>query len=239
MRNSTPLVSFTFDDFPKSALWTGGAILQHHGLAGTYYASMGLMAKESPTGEMFSSEDLEPLLDAGHELGCHTFGHCHAWNTAPREFEESMLANRRAVGRLFPQLSLRTLSYPILCPRPHTKRRVGRHFLCCRGGGQTFNRGVADLNNLRAFFIERSWGDFGLIRDAIDRNRRSGGWLIFATHDVCDSPTPYGCTPGYFEDTVQHSIQSGATILPVASACELVLRGPYAKRDARETSVGR
>src|SRR3981081_2708835 len=43
-----PVISFTFDDFPQSALNVGGKILERFRLAGTYYASLGLMNRESP-----------------------------------------------------------------------------------------------------------------------------------------------------------------------------------------------
>src|SRR2546425_8888876 len=77
-----PIISFTFDDFPRSALQLGGAILKRFGLTGTYYTSFGLMGKRAPAGTMFLPEDLEALFEQGHELGCHTYDHCHA-NSCP------------------------------------------------------------------------------------------------------------------------------------------------------------
>src|SRR5438309_11479744 len=85
-----PIISFTFDDFPRSALLTGGAILKRFGLAGTFYASLGLMGKQAPTGNIFLPEDLKDLLGQGHELGCHTFAHCHPWETQPTAFDASI-----------------------------------------------------------------------------------------------------------------------------------------------------
>ena len=136
-----PIISFTFDDFPRSALHTGGAILKLSGLLGTYYAPLGLMGKQSPTGTMFLAEDLKALVEQGHELGCHTYSHCHAWDTEPRAFEEAVIENRQSLMELIPGASFKTLSYPISVPRPETKRRVSKYFACCRGGGQTFNVG--------------------------------------------------------------------------------------------------
>src|SRR5262245_43876365 len=81
LRNQEPLISFTFDDFPRSALFTGGKLLERYGAVGTYYAALGLMGKIAPTGEMFHREDLQSLLERGHELGCHTFDHCHSYDT--------------------------------------------------------------------------------------------------------------------------------------------------------------
>ena len=94
----SPVISFTFDDFPRSALINGGAILREHGFAGTYYASLGLMGTKAPTGEIFMREDLDELIQQGHELACHTFDHYDSWDTAPSEFEASILRNHEAVA---------------------------------------------------------------------------------------------------------------------------------------------
>jgi peptidoglycan/xylan/chitin deacetylase (PgdA/CDA1 family) len=221
MENRCPMISFTFDDFPRSALQVGGEILRAQGFAGTYYACLGLVDRDSPVGRIFSGADLEDLLAHGHELGCHTFGHCPAWNTEPEAFEASILENRRALARLLPRASFKTLSYPINLPRLRTKRRAGRHFACCRGGGgQTFNRGTIDLNNLQAFFLEMSRDRPESIRKIIDRNCAARGWLVLATHDIDDRPTRFGCTPALFDKVVRWAADSGARILPVARALE-------------------
>lgn len=215
-----PLISFTFDDFPRSALLAGGSILRRVGLAGTYYTSLGLMGKEAPVGATFSLEDLKAVLAQGHELGCHTFAHCHAWETKPAVFERSVIANRLALKELLPEASFRTFSYPISPPRPRTKLKTAAHFVCCRGGGQTFNAGTADLNYLNSFFLEQTNGNAQEVKCVIDQNRRARGWLIFSTHDVCAAPSPFGCTPGFFEEIVQYAANSGARILPVVQAWE-------------------
>jgi peptidoglycan/xylan/chitin deacetylase (PgdA/CDA1 family) len=220
IKTQSPLISFTFDDFPRSALLTGGPILKHFGLAGSYYASLSLMGKQGCSGQMFSREDLDLLLEQGHELGCHTFGHCHSGETEPSIFENSILENRRALNALRLGASFRTFSYPISAPRAWTKHKVSRYFDCCRGGGQTFNVGTADLNYLNAYFLEQSRDTPEIVHKVIDQNRMAGGWLILATHDISAPPSPFGCTPEFFADVVQYSVDSGATILPVAQALE-------------------
>jgi len=215
-----PLISFTFDDFPRSALHTGGTILRQFEAAGTYYASFGLMGKEAPTGTMFVKDDLRTLLEQGHELGSHTFRHSNAWETSPTNFEESVKENQRALAELVPGVSFRTLSYPISVPRPHTKEKVSQYFACCRCGGQTFNSGEVDLNYLSAYFLEKTRNDPAKAKAMIDQNRQAKGWLIFATHDVAENPTPFGCTPAFFEEIVRYAFDSGARILPVIQAWE-------------------
>ena len=218
MTNPGPLISFTFDDFPRSALHTAGAMLERHSLAGTYYTSLALMGQHIPTGEMFLREDLPALLARGHELACHTYAHCHSYDTPPAEFEQSILENQRAMARLEPAVKFVSMSYPISWTRPETKRRCARYFLGCRAGGQTYNAGTADLNYLKAFFLEQSRDNPAAIKQTIDENQRAGGWLIFATHDVCPNPSRFGCTPDLFEEILRHSLASGARILPVSAA---------------------
>jgi peptidoglycan/xylan/chitin deacetylase (PgdA/CDA1 family) len=229
----SPVISFTFDDFPRSALLTAGTILHERGFAGTYYASFGLMGSRGPTGELFVREDLDELVRQEHELACHTFDHCDSWATASNEFEASILRNQRAVAERLPGKKLNSLSYPISWPRPETKRRVACYYECARGAGQTFNSGKMDLNYLKAFFIEQSRDNFEAIRQTIEANARANGWLIFATHDVCESPTRFGCTPAFFERVVEHSAKSGAIVLPVHAAFRRIRQD-----EKRAVSVG-
>ncbi len=218
--SSTAYISFTFDDFPLTALSVGGSILQKYGQVGTYYASLGLAGKHDASGPMFAISDLAVLREQGHELGCHTFAHCDSSETESRVFLDSVISNQRTLEGLFPGASFRTFSFPKNAPRARTKQRVGNIFDGCRGGGQTFNTGVADLNYLRAYFLEQAKGDFSAVKQIIDQNRDAKGWLIFATHDICERPSPYGCTPDFFEAVVRYAVASHASILPVVRVLE-------------------
>lgn len=217
---SVPIVSFTFDDFPASALTTGGSILESNGQRGTYYTALGLAGRTIETGQMFKPEDIAALLTRGHELGCHTYDHCPAWETPPGRFEASVEKNRRAVSQC--AQCMQTLSYPISYPRPATKRRMERRFKACRGGGQSFNRGATDLNYLRSTFIEQ-WRDTpARLHALIDANAQNCGWLIFSTHDISENPTRYGCSPQLFADLLARTLASGAKILPVSEALAVI-----------------
>src|SRR6185369_17822680 len=77
-----PMVSFTFDDAPKSAFQTGGRILREHGATGTFYVSLGLLDSVTEVGPIGSTNDLVDTLAHGNELGCHTFDHVDAWETS-------------------------------------------------------------------------------------------------------------------------------------------------------------
>jgi peptidoglycan/xylan/chitin deacetylase (PgdA/CDA1 family) len=220
IRPNRPLVTFTFDDFPRSALAAGGSILVTNGAGGTYFVAMGLAGKVIETGPMFISADLGALVAAGHELACHTCEHLPAWRTSPSAYVASVERNARALAALSRPVRPVTHSYPISYPRPSSKRRLASHFRACRFGGQGLNRDTVDLNALNSFFIEQSVHDFATIEHLIATNAAQKGWLIFSTHDVSEHPTRYGCTPALFERIVRRTHESGATILTMNAALD-------------------
>jgi hypothetical protein len=56
--------------------------------------------------------------------------------------------------------------------------------------------------------------DVADMRRLIDRACSLDGWLIFFTHDVTGTPSPFGCKPGQLEAVVAYATER-ATILPV------------------------
>jgi peptidoglycan/xylan/chitin deacetylase (PgdA/CDA1 family) len=223
-----PFVSFTFDDFPVSALENAGPILLEHGARGTYYVSLGLLGRDSPSGALAGPDELRRLASAGHELGCHTLDHLDGWATNAKQLLESIDANRRAAQSIVPGVQLQTFAYPVNGPRVGTKRAIGARFLCCRGGGQYANPRHVDFNYVRSFFLDARAGyDLAPVRDLVERNRRAGGWLVFATHDVRDEPSRYGCSTAFFREVVSCCVRSGAVLLTVARAC-IAISGDHA-----------
>lgn len=211
-----PVISFTFDDFPRSSLTRGGPLLEKRGIVATYYTAFGLAGRTIETGRMFDPDDIPLLVRSGHELGCHTYDHCPAWETPARAYLASVERNAAAAKQQ--GFTLETHSYPISYPRPASKRGLARSFRGCRFGGQERNAGVVDLNCLNSFFLEQCGEDIAAIERVVNGTVRDGDWLIFSTHDVDEQPTRYGCTPAFFERVVDCAARSGATILPVAQA---------------------
>lgn len=218
--NDRAYISFTFDDFPRSAYVNGGRILREHDARGTYYVSMHMLGEETPLGVIASREDLRALVAEGHEVGCHTFGHLDATLVSVEEFRRSVEKNQQAFQELVPGGQLRSFAYPFDGPRLAVKRALSGRFVSCRGGGQTFNRGVVDLALLKSYFIDRRAGKSpDEIAKLIADNTAARGWLIFSTHDVTDRPSPYGCSPELFEQVVRLARQSGARVLSVSDVC--------------------
>jgi hypothetical protein len=95
-----------------------------------------------------------------------------------------------------------------------------RRFECCRGGGQSTNVGVIDLNLLKACFLDRrTLIDRDFVRELMDWNAEARGWLIFVAHDISEEAGAFSCSTGFLETVVRLACDSGAEILPVAAAC--------------------
>jgi len=217
-----PVISFSFDDAPRTAFETGGEVLSKHGARATYFVSIGLLGQQTELGQIGGRFNLERAVESGHELGCHTFDHLDAWHCSRRRFIASVDANQRALDQILSGRSFRTFAYPKSGARLGVKADLEKRFTCCRGGGQTLNAGIADLNLLAACFLDRyAKIDMGYVRDLIDKNTQCRGWLIFVAHDISLEASPFGCSTRFFADVVRYAAES-ARLIPVGQACDLL-----------------
>ena len=218
LSGSGPIVSFTFDDFPQSALHVGGAILKNYGVCGTFYAAMGLMDRFNGLGPQFCREDIQTLLRDGHELGSHTFDHLSCRSAPLGCFEADVLKGRQAVEQTTGRCRPHQFSYPFGHVTFRAKRRIGASVSSCRGIVPGINESPADLNLLRANSLY-SWS-FDL--DAVDRlfqlTEQRRGWLIFYTHDISENPSKFGCRPNEFDAVVRLASRKQLQILPVGES---------------------
>jgi peptidoglycan/xylan/chitin deacetylase (PgdA/CDA1 family) len=220
LKSDVPYVSFTFDDFPLTALTAGGKILGKHGVRGTYFVSFRLLDSDSASGRIASALDVAAAVRDGHDLGCHTFDHVDGSVVSAAAFERSIKANQAALAETGLEADFKVFAYPLNGPAVGTKRVVERYFAGSRGGGQTFNRDVVDLNLLKSYFIDsRSRDNFPEAARLIEQNAAAKGWLIFSTHDVGTTPSSYGCTPRYLDELVRLSRDTGARVLPMTQVC--------------------
>src|SRR6478609_1300593 len=100
LRNQTPMVSFTFDDLPKSAATTGAKILEGRNARGTFYVSGGLVGIIEPHWETVEAHDIIALHRNGHEIGCHTFSHKRACDLDERSLAAEIADNCRYLRSL-------------------------------------------------------------------------------------------------------------------------------------------
>ena len=65
-RATTPVVSFSFDDFPRSAAREGARVLREFGVKGTYFVAGARAGRHLDDVDQFTKDDLLAVADAGH-----------------------------------------------------------------------------------------------------------------------------------------------------------------------------
>jgi peptidoglycan/xylan/chitin deacetylase (PgdA/CDA1 family) len=218
--NFEPIVSFTFDDVPDSALRAGAAILEAHGARGTFYVAGGLEGRVEPDRRLIDAAGCGQLAAAGHEIGCHSYGHRNLRHVDRDLLTEDLRRNRHYLDAVDPRPSRRNFAYPYNSGAFGKRTMLAETFRTCRAGGDAINRGPTDPTFLRAVEI-RQPADYvsGLTR-WIDMLVANPGWLIFFTHDISPTPTPYGCAPDAFQRLVRHAVENGCRVLTVDAALD-------------------
>lgn len=217
---TVPIVSFTFDDVPDTALFEGASILEKHGGRGTFYIAGGLAGSVESDRALISPEGCRELALRGHEIGCHTFAH-KAVRALPgrslaRDLDRNAAFLREAAGIGQPQ----NFAFPYNAAWPLARRELRRRFRTCRAGGEAINRGAVDPVMLKGVAIRQPEEDARRLTAVIDDVAANPGWLVFYGHDVAERPTPWGCTPQTLELLVRHAAERGCALLPVAGALD-------------------
>lgn len=208
-----PIISFSFDDFPRTAYSVGGSILEQFGARGTYYVAAGLMNSDELGGQ-FHVDDLHSLVDKGHELASQTFRHSSSRSVSLPAFRDDVEKGRKTLKGLT-GIDPTNFAYPYGHATLRSKKQVGPTLTSSRSNFAGFNGPDIDLNLLKA---NRLYGDIdqsACAEDLIAENAARKSWLIFYTHDVRPNPSLYGCTPALFQSVVSFAAHSGSRILTV------------------------
>ena len=214
-----PLVSFSFDDAPVTAVETGAAILEAAGVRGVFYVCSGLDGQTGPMGLYADTAAYGRLAQAGHEIGCHTYSHLDCGKADGATISADVARNGEALAAA--AIQTRTFAYPYGDVSPQAKRALQSEFLALRALHPGLVEAGTDLNQLPAISLE---GDEGEARAAhwIDVAIDRRAWVILYTHDVADAASEWGCTPAALQRLVKRAQAGGAEIVTVAEGLERV-----------------
>jgi len=218
LRNAAPMVSFTFDDLPKSAVTTGADLLEAHGARGTFYVSGGLVDIGTEDWTVGDGNDVLSLRRRGHEIGCHTFSHLRVCDLDEASLANQIARNREYFHALDASLEIDTFAYPFGYGSFARKAQLRNQFQTCRSIVQGVNAGSVDLQFLRAMPLIDDEIDRDGIERAFDDAETNNGWLIFYGHDVTDRPSPYGCSPALLTHALEAAVRRKIPALTMAEA---------------------
>ena len=212
-----PVVSFTFDDFPRSSIANGSDILEREGWNATFYVASGLRDAHNHHGQQFTAEDLQALEDRGHEIACHTFSHIDCTTISRDAVLKEIDQNREALRAMGIKGNIDHFAYPFGAVDRKTKRALEKRFKTLRGINPQTNRDRLDLNCLDSAGLFSGKALEHTLR-LIKGQSNAPGWLTLFAHDICNEPSKWGCTPDEFETIVDAVKQSGAIVLTIHQA---------------------
>ena len=215
-----PMVSFSFDDAPTTAARAGAEILEARGLRGTYFMSAMLEAGVGPMGPFAPKSDAIALLAKGHEIACHTFSHMDCGSSPASAVEADVERNVEelaAWGAPAPT----TFAYPYGDVSYDAKQVLARRYGLLRALHKGLIETGTDLNQAPAIGIEGMDGEataLAWLEKAIARK----AWVILYTHDVEESPSEWGCTPGALERLADRAVAAGCDVVTVAEGLKRI-----------------
>lgn len=229
-------VCFTFDDVQRSACIDGAAVLDKHGVKGTFYVCGGLTG----TSTYHTEADLQRLLGAGHELACHGFSHRHYQSLTRMEILADLHENRiflKNIGCGPPQ----NFAYPYGSISPFSKRIVADEFVSLRGIRPAINFPVVDLALVKSFpLYQHLWRKTALAQ-ALEKNAKVRGLLTFFTHGIVSDPGRFDCSAELLDFAVRMAIATGNRVTSVREALprHSIVTSRGHPSDAPMGSVGR
>lgn len=224
MRNSEPVVTFTFDDAPASSAELGAAILERNGMRGTFYIAGGGCGALSPNGPLASIDQLRALAASGHEIGCHTFTHPAVSSITIDELAEELRRNSAFLHH-HAGIIPRNFAYPYGDVSFRTKLYLGSRFDSCRSDYRGVNTGTLDLGTMKCCALENASINRARIMTMIRQAVNTNGWLIFSSHAVECNPGRFGVTPDLLAFTVAAARAERCRTVTVAAGLELA-KGP-------------
>jgi peptidoglycan/xylan/chitin deacetylase (PgdA/CDA1 family) len=132
-RLAAPVASITFDDFPRSAWTVGGPILARYGAKATYYAAGRYCGVVEEGLAYYTADDLRAVQAAGHEVGCHSYGHTFVSRAGAAALKHDLAANQQAVSAVLGDVRLSSFAYPYGDTSIRTKRLFAELFPTSRG----------------------------------------------------------------------------------------------------------
>jgi peptidoglycan/xylan/chitin deacetylase (PgdA/CDA1 family) len=222
MRNSEPMITFTFDDVPVSAHATGAAMLEAYGMRGTFYVATGLLGQRSDFWRVIGADEVADLHRRGHEIALHSHLHRPTPLLDAEQLTADLQRNREALRHIHPGIAARNFAYPFGQCTLARKYQLSSMVRSSRSIYAGVNSGLVDLHYIRSTEL----CDARLTRENLDiyldQTRRRCGWLVFCLHDVADTPSPHGCSRRFLDHALEHVARRGMRIATVDAALDMI-----------------
>lgn len=211
-----PIVSFSFDDCPRSVIENALFPLEKEGWLASIYIAMGLCGTSNHLGLHMSREDVKACYNSGHEIGDHTYSHCDGSALPLKDVMADIHKNQIELNALGLPKS-ETFAYPYGDATPAMKKALEARFKGSRGIKSNSHETSVDLNQIGSNRLYAG-DDFNVLQSQIAALKDNPGWITIFTHDVRETPSDFGCTPAQFQKTLKAVKDCGAEVMTIATA---------------------
>ena len=218
MTGAPAVISFTFDDAPRTAATEGARIVESLGAGATFYIATSLCGEISPEyGAMLDHSEIRDLATSGHHIAAHSHSHTHLRRGGEAAFRDDCARNKSILEDLSGG-AVDDFAYPFGEYTFAAKAVLADLFTTQRSIDPGVNQGDVDLRLLKSETLEQKHFSLARVEEVVSDCAENGGWLIFFTHDVSDDPTEFGTTPSQLRDVVRVVQSSGVPVADVATA---------------------
>lgn len=214
------IISFSFDDCPKSAFVNGLPLIEAQDWRATIYVACGLCETTNHLGLHVSEADIVDAYNSGHEIADHTYSHLSVNDVDLNTYMADIERNQQALQRLGIQQS-RHFAYPYGHVTPPLKKALRTRFETLRGV-VTAPAATQDANLMWATRVYSN-DTIDLVLEKIEVAKTRPQWLHLYTHDVRDAPSKFGCTREDFRTVVEAVKASGVQVTTVDKAYESII----------------
>jgi peptidoglycan/xylan/chitin deacetylase (PgdA/CDA1 family) len=190
---TTTVVSLTFDDGYADQM-SAVSILNEHGIKGTFYIISGSIG----TSDYLTEADLQSMAGSGHEIGGHTVTHPDLTTLPVDEARREICTSRASLSSWGHRIT--SFAYPYSAYNAEVEQLVGQ---CgynsartlgdiasahgCTGCPTAGTIPPADPYNIRAPDDHDNTWTLSDMQDVVTTAERTGGWLPFTFHRICDN----------------------------------------------------
>ena len=211
-----PIVSFSFDDCPKSVVENALPLFDREHWKVTLYMAMGLCETTNHLGLHMSRSDVKAAYKSGHEIADHTYDHIDATTVSAHDFENNITKNQECLDSVGVSPS-KTFAYPYGQLNLATKKIIDQKFKGGRGITSRIHTKNADLNQIGSNRLYNDESYDALMTDISNLNQTSS-WITIFTHDVRETPSQFGCQPKQLEAVIDAVKNTGADVMTIADA---------------------
>ncbi|MDQ1286773.1 MAG: hypothetical protein QG622_338 [Actinomycetota bacterium] len=205
--------SITFDDGKTNQFENARPVLQAAGVKATFYIISDALGWGASS---MSASQVRELAADGHEIGNHTKSHANLKSASGTQAETELSGAQEAI-RSATGITPTTCAYPFGQSSEAARSVAARQLRACRGtGGGTNPTSGFSRYDLKTFYVTTSTST-AAVRDAADKAKASGSWVVFVYHGVGQVSSTDDVTTQSFIDQVNAIRGTGIPIRTVAS----------------------